>query len=150
MDIDALRQQIATMRQSLIDEEILDCQFIQLEQLQDSESPNFVEETITVYLNDSPRLIAAIEHGLEAPVLDYPKLDTSLHRFKSSSSSIGANKVKIEINKALQCCWDHDKEGCRAAVHRIKEEHSNLRSRVEAYFEVIQQARLAETSNPPK
>ncbi|KAB1214824.1 Histidine-containing phosphotransfer protein 4 [Morella rubra] len=85
MDIDALRQQIATMRQSLIDEEILDSQFIQLEQLQGTENPNFVEEMITLYFDDSPEVIAKIEQGLdEGALLDRAKLTATFINSKAA------------------------------------------------------------------
>ena len=42
----------------------LDEQFIQLEELQDDDSPKFVEETVTMFFNDSTRLLQNIEQAL--------------------------------------------------------------------------------------
>lgn len=40
---------------------LLDKYFIQLEELEDSDNPNFVEEVITLFFRDSAKLIANIE-----------------------------------------------------------------------------------------
>lgn len=42
----------------------LDEQFIQLEELQDDDNPNFVEEIVTLFFNDSARLLQNIEQAL--------------------------------------------------------------------------------------
>ncbi|KAB1214820.1 Histidine-containing phosphotransfer protein 3 [Morella rubra] len=145
MDIDALRQQIANMRQSLIDEEILDSQFIQLEQLQDyTENPNFVEEKITLYFDDSPAVIAKIEEGLDqGPPLDRAKLTAT---FNGSKAAVrGALLLLLFIlsrySNYLLC-------RCRAAVDKVKDEYNNLKSRLQAYFELLsRQPEAVESSN---
>ncbi|GAY65294.1 hypothetical protein CUMW_239970 [Citrus unshiu] len=80
-----LRRQLASMRQSLFDQE-----------LQDDANPNFVEEVVTLHYRDSARLITTIERALEKSPLDFNKLDGYMHQFKGSSTSIGAKKVKRE------------------------------------------------------
>ena len=42
----------------------LDEQFIQLEELQDEDSPNFVEDMVTTFYNNSARLLENIEQAL--------------------------------------------------------------------------------------
>lgn len=42
----------------------LDEQFIQLEELQDDDNPDFVEETVTTFYNNSARFLQNIEHTL--------------------------------------------------------------------------------------
>jgi len=42
----------------------LDEQFIQLEELEDDDNPNFVEEVVTSYFSDSARLIRNINQAL--------------------------------------------------------------------------------------
>ena len=42
----------------------LDEQFIQLEELQDEDSPKFAEEVVTSYYSDSSRLIRNIDQAL--------------------------------------------------------------------------------------
>ncbi|GMY36105.1 histidine-containing phosphotransfer protein 4-like [Fagus crenata] len=111
MDSNHLRQQIANMRQSLFVEELLDYQFLQLEQLEDNENPNFLEEIIALYFSESPKLIAILDQALEEFV-NYAELDKYFHQLKGSSASIGANKVTKEIDLALRCLRGGDMEGC--------------------------------------
>lgn len=42
----------------------LDEQFIQLEELEDGDNPNFVEETVTTFYANSARLLQNIEQAL--------------------------------------------------------------------------------------
>ncbi|XP_065629322.1 histidine-containing phosphotransfer protein 4-like [Quercus suber] len=116
MESDLLRQQISNMRQSLFVEEILEYQFLQLEQLQDNKNPNFLREIMTLYFRESPKTIAIIDQAL-------------------MEQSIGANKVTKEINQALECFKGGDIQGCKGAVQRLKQEHNILRNRLESYFQ---------------
>lgn len=45
-------------------QEILDTQFMQMEQLEDVDNPNFAEEVMTLYFRDSTKLIATVEQAL--------------------------------------------------------------------------------------
>ncbi|XP_041006351.1 histidine-containing phosphotransfer protein 4-like [Juglans microcarpa x Juglans regia] len=148
--MELLRQQIATARQSLFSEEILDMsQFMQLERLEDKDSPNFVEQTLSLYFSDATKAIAAIEQALmpsEFVLLDFNKLGIQLHRLKGSSASVGAKKVLTRVIKALECCRKGDMEGCKAAVRILKQDYNTLRDRLQTYFQLLQsQARFAET-----
>ena len=49
---------------SLLLQEILDGQFIQLEQLEDRDNPNFVEDVLTLYFRDSTTLLATVEQAM--------------------------------------------------------------------------------------
>ncbi|XP_052288598.1 pseudo histidine-containing phosphotransfer protein 5-like [Citrus sinensis] len=85
--MEALRQQIAKMRQSFFDEEILDKYFLQLEQLEDISNPGFVKDVVTLYLRDSTKTLATIEDEI-----------------------VGANKVLNEVNKAREHCKEGNLE----------------------------------------
>ncbi|MBA0568276.1 hypothetical protein Godav_004040, partial [Gossypium davidsonii] len=86
MDRNRLHNQVASMRRSLFDQGYLDDQFIQLEELQDDTNPNFVQEVVTLFYNDSARLIQNIEQALNSRPIDFCKLDDYMHQFKGSSS----------------------------------------------------------------
>ncbi|KAF2301144.1 hypothetical protein GH714_020380 [Hevea brasiliensis] len=106
-----LHRQVVLSRQSLFDQGFLDEQFLQLEELQDDANPNFVEEVVTLYYRDSARLILNIEQALERNPLDFNKLDSLMHQFKGSSSSIGAKKVKAECTLFREYCRAGNGEG---------------------------------------
>ncbi|XP_050252565.1 histidine-containing phosphotransfer protein 4-like [Quercus robur] len=141
MESDLLREQISNMRQSLFVEEILEYQFLQLEQLQDNENPNFLQEIMTLYFRESPKTIAIIDQALEEH-FNFPGLYKYLHQLKGSSASIGANKVTKEINQALECFKEGDIQGCKGAVQRLKQEHNILRNRLQSYFQLLRQIKI--------
>ncbi|XP_010249504.1 PREDICTED: histidine-containing phosphotransfer protein 4-like [Nelumbo nucifera] len=144
-----LKRQVAYMRRSLFDQGYLDEQFIQLEDLQDDVNPNFVEEIVTLFYRDSARLILNIEQAMEKSPLDFDKLDTYMHQFKGSSSSIGAKKVKSEATQFREFCKAGNAEGCLRTYQQLKKEYTTLRKKLETYFQLARQAGPAETASRP-
>ncbi|XP_020228933.1 histidine-containing phosphotransfer protein 4 [Cajanus cajan] len=141
---------LAAIKQSLFDQGHLDEQFIQLEELQDDANPNFVEEIVTLYYRDSSRLISNLDQTLERNPLDFNKLDTIMHQFKGSSSSIGAKKVKAECTLFREYCRAGNAEGCRRSFQQMKKEYAALRKKLETYFQLARQAGPLETAFRPK
>ncbi|XP_055827703.1 histidine-containing phosphotransfer protein 4-like isoform X2 [Solanum dulcamara] len=141
-----LRRHVASLRQSLIDQGYVDEQFIELEELQDDDTPNFVEEVVTLFYNDSARLIHNIDHSLEKEPVDFAKLDNYMHQFKGSSSSIGAKKVKTECTQFMEYCRAGNVEGCKRTFQQLKREYAVLRKKLEVYFQYARQAGPTESS----
>ncbi|XVF48592.1 hypothetical protein PTKIN_Ptkin03bG0202600 [Pterospermum kingtungense] len=146
MDRNRLQHQIASMRRSLFDQGYLDEQFIQLEELQDDANPNFVEEIVTLFYSDSARLIQNIEQALNSRSMDFSKLDDYMHQFKGSCSSIGAKKVTSECTMFREYCDAENAEGCIRTFQHIKHEYATLRTKLEAYFQMVRQAAVAHTA----
>ncbi|XVE54153.1 hypothetical protein DITRI_Ditri03aG0057700 [Diplodiscus trichospermus] len=140
-----LRQQIEAMKQSFFDEEILDEQFTRLEQLEDRDNPNFVEEVLSMYFRDSTALLATLEQAMEAVPIDFPEVDRLLTKLKGSSASVGANKVRNEVNKTLQLWQERNVEGAKAAFQELRREHDSFKAKLEPYF---QQLRLLAGAGP--
>ncbi|XP_042488901.1 histidine-containing phosphotransfer protein 4-like [Macadamia integrifolia] len=147
MERNQLRRQLASVRQSLFDQGFLDEQFIQLEELEDGDNPNFVEEVVTLFFRDSARLIVNIEQALECSPLDFNKLDNYMHQFKGSSSSIGATKVKNESTEFREYCRTGNAEGCMMSFQQVKKEYAALRKKLEHYFQLARQAGPGETAS---
>ncbi|KAI3463303.1 hypothetical protein Pfo_019966 [Paulownia fortunei] len=145
-----MQRQLAIMKQSLFDQGYLDEQFIQLEELQDDANPNFVEEVVTLYYRDSARLVQNIEQALDKNPLDFAKLDSYMHQFKGSSSSIGAKKVKLECTQFREHCRTGNAEGCRKTFQQLKKEYATLKKKLEAYFQFARQAGPANKACRPK
>ncbi|OIW09068.1 hypothetical protein TanjilG_16295 [Lupinus angustifolius] len=73
---------------------VLDEQFLQLQQLQDDTSPNFVSEVVNIYFHESEKLLTNLRGLLmEREFSDYKKIGIHLNQFMGSSSSIGAKRV---------------------------------------------------------
>ncbi|KAL3498521.1 hypothetical protein ACH5RR_041253 [Cinchona calisaya] len=127
----------ASMRETLFDQGYLDEQFIQLEELQDDANPNFVEDVVKVFYTDSARLIRNIEAEMGKHPIDFEKLDDAMHRFKGSSSGIGAKKVKNECTQFQDYCKEGNAEGCFRAFQVVKQEHETLKRKLDTYFQVF-------------
>ncbi|KAH9741052.1 histidine-containing phosphotransfer protein 2 [Citrus sinensis] len=119
MESNPLHQQIASMRQHLLDEEILDEQFVELEglALASDEDPNFVEVTINVYFEESNELLPMIEDLLGKNPIEGSEMERILHRFKGSCAS------------------------AKAAFEQVKTEQGNLKAKLDSYFELVKQAK---------
>ncbi|KAJ4953928.1 hypothetical protein NE237_030760 [Protea cynaroides] len=149
MERNQLSRQVAIVKQSLFDQGYLDEQFVQLEELQDSDNPNFVEEVVTLFFRDSARLIMNIQQALERNPLDFDRLDNYMHQFKGSSSSIGAKKVKDESTQFREYCKTGNVDGCMRSFQQVKKEHAILKKKLESYFQLARQAGSAGTACRP-
>ncbi|CAI9757634.1 unnamed protein product [Fraxinus pennsylvanica] len=145
-----LHRQLANMKHSLFDQGYLDEQFIQLEELQDEENPNFVEEVVSLYYWDSVRLIQNIEQALEQNPIDFAKLDNHMHQFKGSSCSIGAKKLKKECTQFEKYCKTGNGEGCKRTFQQVKKEYATLKKKLERYFQFARQVGCVEKACRPK
>ncbi|KAH9741053.1 histidine-containing phosphotransfer protein 5 [Citrus sinensis] len=117
MENNPLHQQIATMRQSFLDEEILNDQFIQLESMATEDDPAFAEDTVSLYFQETTKIIATLEEEF-----------------------IGASKVLIEVNKARACCDNGNIEGGKAALEKVKVEQETLKAKLDSYFQLVKQS----------
>ncbi|ONK79085.1 uncharacterized protein A4U43_C01F2790 [Asparagus officinalis] len=151
MEYSHLQRQAAYMKKSLFDQGYLNEQFYQLEELQDEDSPNFVEDMVTSCFRDSTRLLSNIEQVLEKCPPDFGKLDTYMHKFKGNTSSIGASRVMNECTQFRECCDEENIEGCLKSFQKMKREHAVLRQKLESYFQLLRQdgpvERAARASN---
>ncbi|XP_041019252.1 histidine-containing phosphotransfer protein 4-like [Juglans microcarpa x Juglans regia] len=138
MDKNPLQHQL-DMKRSLLDQGYLDEQFIQLEELEDDDNPNFVEEMVTTFYANSARLLQNIEQALGSRPIDFTKLDDSMHQFKGSSSSIGASRVKKECTLFMEYCEAANAEGCIRTFREVKQEHASLKTKLEDYFKLARQ-----------
>ncbi|XP_071712023.1 histidine-containing phosphotransfer protein 4-like [Rutidosis leptorrhynchoides] len=145
-----MHRQIANIRKSLFDQGYLDEQFILLEELQDSSNPNFVEEVVTLFYRDSARFLYNLDQALEKRPLDFNKLDSLMHQFKGSSTSIGAKKVKTECTHFKDYCNARNTEGCKRTFKQVKKEYTTLRKRLETYFQMSRQVGPIQTASRPR
>ncbi|KAL1166654.1 hypothetical protein V6Z11_A06G211000 [Gossypium hirsutum] len=134
MESKHVNQQIAAMRQSFFDEEVLDEFFSQLEQLEDQNNPNFVEEVFTMYFRDSTTLLETVEQAMKTISITLAKMDKILHQLKGSSASSN------EINKTRQVLEKGNLEGTKAGIWEMRKEYDSLKAKLEPYFQQLKQA----------
>jgi histidine-containing phosphotransfer protein len=92
---------------------ILDDQFSQLQMLQDESTPDFVEEVVTLFFDDSEKLLENLSGSLNKDPVDYKVVDGYVHTFKGSSASVGAQRVMKTCITFRYCCDKGDKQGWR-------------------------------------
>ncbi|KAJ4846859.1 hypothetical protein Tsubulata_011857 [Turnera subulata] len=120
MALPALKAQLNSFVQSLLDEGVLDSQFAQVQALQDESNPNFVAEVIISFCNDAEKIITDLNKNLSHQNVDFPKLDSCVHQLKGSSSSIGAQRLKLACVELHQASDGKNKAGWRREYHPSK------------------------------
>nr|XP_018634311.1 histidine-containing phosphotransfer protein 4-like [Nicotiana tomentosiformis] len=81
--------------------------------------------------------------------LDFAKLDSHMHQFQGSNSSIGAKKVKTECTQFREYCRAGNVEGCKRTFQQLKREYALLKTKLEAYFEFARQIGPIERASRP-
>ncbi|GMI71020.1 HPT phosphotransmitter 4 [Hibiscus trionum] len=145
MAIAALKTQHRNLVQTMFDEGMLDNQFNQLQDLQDSSNPNFVDEVITLFCNDAERIITELTRHLSYQNVDFSKLDSYVHQLKGSSSSIGAHRLKLACVNLRQASDGWNKEECVEAFYSIRREYCHLRTKFQVMMQI--QRRIVSLEN---
>ncbi|KAL4328379.1 hypothetical protein AHAS_Ahas13G0194200 [Arachis hypogaea] len=123
---------------------VLDEQFLQLQQLQDETSPNFVSEVVNIYFHESEKLLRNLRGLLmEKEFSDYKKMGIHLNQLMGSSSSIGAKRV-TNVCLAFRAATDHsNRSGCLRALEMLEHEYCYLKNKLHELFQIEQQRALA-------
>ncbi|KAJ6775310.1 hypothetical protein OIU79_018481 [Salix purpurea] len=86
-----LQRQLVDYTAQLFNEGFLDDQFNQLQQLQDESNPDFVVEVVTLFFEDSERLLNELAKALEQQSIDYRKIDAHVHQLKGQQLQVISN-----------------------------------------------------------
>lgn len=134
--VDELLDQHQELLDGMLSEGYLDDQFSQLQMLQDESSPDFVEEVVTLFFDDTEKLLENLTESLKTDPVDFKVVDGHVHQFKGSSSSIGAQRVKNVCVAFRHCCDAEDKKGCVDHLAKVKEEFNDVRSKLRKMLEL--------------
>ncbi|XVF66321.1 hypothetical protein PTKIN_Ptkin10aG0026000 [Pterospermum kingtungense] len=115
MEVGQMQKRLMDYTKSLFMEGLLDGQFLQLQQLQDESNPNFVVEVVSLFFNDSEKLLNDLSMALDQPNVDFKKVDSIVHQLKGSSS------------RCLRC------------LHQVKQEYYLVKNKLETLFSLEQQ-----------
>ncbi|KAL9379065.1 hypothetical protein Peur_027547 [Populus x canadensis] len=133
-----LQRQLVDYSAQLFNEGFLDDQFNQLQQLQDESNPDFVVEVVTLFFEDSERLLDELAKALEQQSVDYRKIDAHVHQLKGSSSSIGAQRVQKVCIGFRNFCEERNIEGCQKCLQQVRHEYSLVKTKLETLFKLEQ------------
>ncbi|KAI6692524.1 hypothetical protein NL676_020234 [Syzygium grande] len=148
MDVAQLKRQLFEYTALLFHEGFLDEQFTQLQQLQDENNPDFVVEVVSLFFDDSERLLNELAKALDQQNIDFKKVDAHVHQLKGSSSSIGAQRVQRVCIAFRNYCQDKNVEGCLKCLQQVKHEFSLVKNKLETLFNLEKQI-LAAGGSPP-
>ncbi|KAK3001373.1 hypothetical protein RJ639_020441 [Escallonia herrerae] len=146
--VSQLQRQFLDFTTSLYREGFLDDQFVQLQKLQDESNPEFVIEVVSLFFEDSEKLLNNLSTALQQHIVDYKQVDALVHQFKGSSSSIGAQRVKNVCVSFRNYCEEKNVEGCFRCLQQVKHEYHLVKSRLDALFKLEQQILAAGGSVP--
>ncbi|KAL9253264.1 Histidine-containing phosphotransfer protein 1-like protein [Drosera capensis] len=124
---------------SLIHEGILNEQFNQLKSLQDESNPDFVVEVLSLFFDDSERLLNELAKSLDQQVVDFKKVDAHAHQFKGSSSSVGAKRVQDACMSFRWYCNQENLEGCKKCLQQLRNEYALVKSKLNILLKLEQQ-----------
>ncbi|XP_057489573.1 histidine-containing phosphotransfer protein 1-like [Actinidia eriantha] len=148
MEVGQLQRQFVEHTASMFHEGILDGQFSQLQQLQDESNPDFVVEVVSLFFQDSERLLNELTRALDQKCVDFKKVDAHVHQLKGSSSSIGAQRVKNSCFNFRNFCEEQNTEACFGCLQLVKQEYLLVKNKLETLFRLEQQILAAGGSIP--
>ncbi|KAJ8760696.1 hypothetical protein K2173_017724 [Erythroxylum novogranatense] len=134
--VSQLQRQLVDYTASLFHEGYLDDQFNQLQLLQDESNPDFVVEVVTLFFEDSERLLNELAKALDQESVDFRKIDSHVHQLKGSSSSIGAQRVQRACIIFRKYCDEQNAEWCQKCLQQVKHEYSLVKAKLETLFKV--------------
>ncbi|XWS36247.1 hypothetical protein CRYUN_Cryun20dG0069000 [Craigia yunnanensis] len=135
--VNQLQRQFVDYYTSLLREGFVDDQFIQLQKLQDENSPDFVVEVASLFFEDCEKLINNMARALD----QQQGVD-----FKQVDGAIGVMRVKnlcIAFRSEAQ-----NREGCLRCLQQVTHEYSLLKNKLQTLFKLEQQILAAGGSIP--
>ena len=130
---------ISLLLTQLSQEGLLDDQFSQLRQLQDESNPDFVQEVVELYFEDSAAKLEKLSLKLQDPAPDYASIDQLVHQFKGSSASFGAQAIAQACSKFRDLCQQQNRSGCQALLQQISTSFQALKSRLDTFLQLEKQ-----------
>ena len=148
MELVQIQRRLVDYTKSLFMEGFLDAQFLQLQQLQDESNPDFVVEVVSLFFDDSEKLLNDLTMALDQPSVDFKKVDAHVHQLKGSSSSIGAQRVKNACIAFRSFCEEQNIDATLRCLQQVKQEYYLVKNKLETMLRLEQQIVAAGGSIP--
>ena len=134
-----LNQALEALVLQLQQEGVLDEQFQQLMMLQDESNPDFVQEVVQLYFEDSVQKIERVGAILGSGAPDYNELDQIVHQFKGSSASLGASTIAALCIKFREACQQTNLGACQSLLGQMRDAYGVLRAKLDAFVSLESQ-----------
>ena len=138
-NLNEIDSNIEALLTQLSQEGLLDDQFSQLRQLQDESNPDFVQEVVELYFEDSATKLEKLNIKLQDATPDYNAIDQLVHQFKGSSASFGAQAIAQACSKFRDLCQQQDRCGCQTLLQQITASFQALKSRLDTFLQLEKQ-----------
>ncbi|KDP40053.1 hypothetical protein JCGZ_02051 [Jatropha curcas] len=148
MEVGQMQRTWVEYTKSLFREGFLDGQFTQLQLLQDESNADFVVEVVSLFFEDSERLLNDLTRAIDQQSVDFKRIDAHVHQLKGSSSSIGAQRVKNACIAFRNFCEEQNIEACLKCLQQVKQEYYLVKNKLEALIRLEQQIVAAGGSIP--
>ncbi|KAK2457283.1 hypothetical protein P8452_04119 [Trifolium repens] len=148
MDHQLQRKKLRDYEAAMFQQGFLDDQFSQLQKLQDDSSPDFVIEVMTMFFDDSEKLLNNISRALEQIPVNFKQIDAYVHQQKGSSASVGAARVKNICATFRNFCEAQNRDGCVSCLQQLQKEYSQLKKNLQYLFRLQQEIKVAGRSIP--
>ncbi|GMI69823.1 histidine-containing phosphotransmitter 1 [Hibiscus trionum] len=148
MEVGQMQRRLVDYTKTLFMEGFLDAQFLQLQQLQDENNPDFVVEVVSLFFDDSEKLLNNLSMALDQPNVDFKKVDAHVHQLKGSSSSIGAQRVKNACIAFRNFCEEQNIDATLRCLQQVKHEYYLVKNKLETLLRLEQQIVAAGGSIP--
>lgn len=135
-DLAQIDSSIQQLLGQLGQEGLLDDKFSQLRQLQDEGNPDFVQEVVELYFEDSASKLEKLNTKLQEVTPDYNGIDQLVHQFKGSSASFGAHAIAQACGKFRELCQQQDRPSCQALLQQISASFQALKSRLDMFLQL--------------
>ncbi|XP_018731348.2 pseudo histidine-containing phosphotransfer protein 6-like [Eucalyptus grandis] len=123
---------------------VLDEQFLQLQQLHDENSSNFVSVVMTIYFHESEKLLRNLRLLLmDRELSDYRKMEIHLKQMMGGSSSICAKRVRNVCIAFRSASGQSNHAGCLRALELLEQEYCYLNNKLHELFQIEQHRALA-------
>ncbi|XP_073224218.1 histidine-containing phosphotransfer protein 1-like isoform X2 [Cicer arietinum] len=122
--MDQLQRKLRDHEAAMFRQDYLDDQFSQLQKLQDESSPDFVIEVMTMFFDDSEKLLNNMSRALEQVPVDFKQVDAHAHQQKGSSA------------RCIRC------------LQQLQQEYSLLKTNLQYLFRLQQEIKAAGGSIP--
>lgn len=141
--MDHLHRKLRDHEAAMFQQGYLDDQFSQLQKLQDDTSPDFVIEVMTMFFDDSEKLLNNMSRALEQVPVNFKQIDAHAHQQKGSSASVGAARVKNVCGTFRNFCEAQNLEGCVRCLQQLQQEYSLLKNNLKYLFKLQQEIKAA-------